>query len=150
MRFSLKDLQDGLNLIVIFFNIQLIQTSIKNILIGILKVKTRNCIKRFSYRLIKNILRKKCKKGTKLDDSLRSTSTRSNSGGQTSNWSICFVRSNRIKSSGLTGETRASVTPENVFQKRRKRKKENIPSYVSTKKGSNSKSGFKKIGLQKD
>ena len=42
-------------------------------------------------------------------------------------------------SSCLTGETRASVTPE----------KEKIPSCVSTNKGSNSKSVLKTLGLQK-
>ena len=56
---------------------------------GILKVKTRNCIKRFLYRLINNPSRKKRNKCTKLDHSIRSTSTIINSGGQNSNWYIC-------------------------------------------------------------
>ena len=40
-------------------------------------------------------------------------------------------------SSVLTGEIRASAMPENAFQKRKRKK---VPSYVYTKKGSNSKS----------
>ena len=41
-------------------------------------------------------------------------------------------------SSGLTGETRVSVTPE---KRTPIRKRDNIHSYVYTKKGSNSQSG---------
>ena len=49
-----------------FFNLQFIHNSIKNFLKSILRVKTRNCIKRLLYRLIKNRPRKICKNGPNL------------------------------------------------------------------------------------
>ena len=51
---------------------------------------------------------KKGNKWTKLDYSIRSTRIRINSGGKI--WTDIFINS------GLTRETRASVTLENVFQ----------------------------------
>ena len=50
-----------------FFNLKFIQNSIKNFLKMILKIKTRNCIKRLLYSLMNNILKNICKKWTKLD-----------------------------------------------------------------------------------
>ena len=64
--------------------LQLIHNSIKDFLKRILNIKTRNYIQRLLYRLIKNISRKICKKRTKHDYSIRSTSTRINIGAQTS------------------------------------------------------------------
>ena len=61
------------------------QTPIKKIMKRILMVKKWNPIKQFFVPFEKEYTKKKCNQCTKLDYSIRSNSTRSNSGGQTSN-----------------------------------------------------------------
>ena len=79
--------------------------------------------KQISYYLINNFSRKKCNKCTKLNYLIRSTSTRSNSGGKIRTDLSINYRLTGETSSGSTGETRASVTPEKRIPEREKKKK---------------------------
>ena len=114
----LKDIQDGLILIVSLRKIYTTEPDFyKTYMKRIFKVKKWNRINRFSYRLIKNLSRQKCNQCTKLDCSIKSTRTRSNSCGKIrTDISVNYLLT-RETSSGLTVETGASVTPEKRIPK---------------------------------
>ena len=125
--------------------LQFIQNYINNFFKILLRIKTPNCIQRVLYRLIKNISRQNMKKRNKHDYSIISTRNRINRSAQTSKRCICFIRINGIHMFNRRDKskcnTRKTHSKEEEIYK--------ITSFVSIKKGSNYKSGLKKMGLNK-
>ena len=87
-----------------------------------LKVKIWNRIKRFLYSLINNLSRQKFKQCTKLDYSIRSTSTRNNSDIQTSNWYICSFRIKGRKKFSINRRNKRNYNDRKTISKKEKKK----------------------------
>ena len=118
---NLKDLQDGLNLIMGFLKqnlLLLIQNSIKSFFLRIFRIKTRNCIQRLLHRLIKNLSRQVMKKGPNMITQSETPVPEEIEVHKYRRYMSDFSAATR--ETGLTVGKRASVTPVKHIPKKKK------------------------------